>query len=151
MWLEKPEYWSSKINIHYLIEIIHFIVVTQCFLILFGLRHPDKFVITLTWQKMTSCGTISGKMIKSKLNIWRHPRHLFTATLCAEAPRSGITACHYVYGIMKSVAHVNSALNDVVSPFLISLQSSPEVNWLQMLEKIYKLWKYLFMIEQLTK
>jgi len=47
-------------------------------------RHPYL-------DKMTIRGTLSSKRTKkgSKFNIWRHPWHLFTAPLCAAAPRLG--------------------------------------------------------------
>jgi len=45
-------------------------------------RHPYL-------DKMTIWGTLSSNRTKkgSKFNIWRHPWHLFTAPLCAAAPR----------------------------------------------------------------
>jgi len=43
---------------------------------------------------MTIRGTLSNKKTKkgSKFSIWRHPWYLFTAPLCAAAPRLGTTA-----------------------------------------------------------
>jgi len=66
-----------------------------------GSRHPlelKKFGGTLTCQKMTIWGTLNSKaLIKRQLitwyyfNIWWHPWHLLTASLCTVAPWLGIT------------------------------------------------------------
>jgi len=69
----------------------------QCFSTFFGSKHPVR--LEKNWRhpylaKMTIWGTFSSKKTKkdSNFNIWRHPLHLFTAPLCAAAPRLGTTA-----------------------------------------------------------
>ncbi len=74
-------------------------IIRQCkavFFNLFGSRHSVR--LKKNWRhpqlaKMTIWATLSCKknLNGSKFNIWRHPRHLFTAPLCAAAPRLGTT------------------------------------------------------------
>jgi len=53
-------------------------------------RHPYLSKMPI-WTTLSSKKNLKG----SKINNWRHPWHLFTAPLCAVAPRLGTTALHH--------------------------------------------------------
>ncbi len=67
----------------------------QCFSTFIGSRDLDKMTI---WGTLGSKGTKKG----GTFNIWRHPCHLFTAPLCAAAPRLGITDLYHISAVNTS-------------------------------------------------
>jgi len=81
-------------------------------------RHPYL-------DKMTIWGTLSSKKIKkgSKFNIWRHPWHLFTAPLCAAAPRLGTTALMHVQNSIWDLNLKEQESKILLSPTAMDLKN----------------------------